>query len=52
MLFRVSFQNRGGELDYRVAVTPELAVQGALEMLEAAGALYEGDKITIEEIEE
>ena len=48
-MFRVTFNNAGGELDSRTVDTQEQAAQVAIEMLQAAGALYDGDHISVEE---
>lgn len=51
MPYRVFFNNPGGELDCRVATTPEQAASAAIELIESAGELHDGDEIKVEEIE-
>jgi 2-methylaconitate cis-trans-isomerase PrpF len=52
MDYRITFNNPGGELDSRTAATPEEAAKAAIEMIQTAGALYEGDSVEIQGEEE
>ena len=48
-MIRISFQNSGGELDFREADTEEQAAEALIEMIREAGSLQDGDKIVITE---
>lgn len=52
MKIRVSFQNSGGELDHRIVDSEQAASFAAGEMIEDAGELHHGDKITVTELDE
>lgn len=52
MNYRVTFNNPGGEIDHRDATSPEDAASKAIEMIEQAGGLEDGDSITIEEVKD
>lgn len=47
-MYTVTFNNTAGELESKTAQTPGQAAEAAIAMIEAAGALYTGDHITIQ----
>jgi hypothetical protein len=49
--YRVSLNNSAGELDWRGCATETQAAEAAIEMIEEAGRLFDGDTITVTEIE-
>lgn len=49
MRYRISFENSGGELDFRIARNEKEAKIMALDLIEAAPELHDGDKIIITE---
>lgn len=49
---KVSLRNSGGPLDSKIAHSAEGAAKVALRMIAAAGGLYPGDTIVVEEVEE
>lgn len=51
-MITVRFSNPGGELDSRVVKTFKEAAAAAIEMIQAAGELDDGDSITVEGEEE
>jgi len=50
-MITVSFCNEGGELDRIEVTSEEDAARAAIELIQKAGALYDGDKIVVTETE-
>ncbi len=46
-MYTVTFNNSGGELESRKAVSPEMVAKEVISIIENVGALYAGDHITV-----
>lgn len=51
-MYDISLNNAAGELDSTTALTPEAAAEAAIAMIAAAGALHDGDRITVKYVDE